>query len=158
MTTRHVYQEQAVSTYLSTAKNLPPSQYWNKNGQGYADIATVGWNQLIVWYGELFPVGGTSASGPVAAGIFSLLNDIRLNQNKPPLGFVNPQLYEWARTNPAAFNDITVGENNDGDIQPPGSSYPTYCEYGFSTAAGWDPVTGLGTPNFSVLSQLVVSL
>jgi len=41
-----------------------------------------------------------------------------------------------------ALNDI-VGGNNPGC----GSK-------GFTAVAGWDPVTGLGTPNFEKLSKL----
>eukprot|EP01096_Ripella_sp_DP13-Kostka_P006556 TRINITY_DN235_c0_g1_i1.p1 TRINITY_DN235_c0_g1~~TRINITY_DN235_c0_g1_i1.p1 ORF type:complete len:811 (-),score=412.50 TRINITY_DN235_c0_g1_i1:70-2334(-) len=156
VTLRHKYQESAVSEYLATAKNLPPTPLWNSSGQGYADIATVGWNQLVVWFGELFPIGGTSASGPVAAGLVALLNDVRLRHNKPPLGFINPLFYQLSATHPEAFNDVTVGSNNDGDIQPPGSPYPTFCPYGFSCNPGWDPVTGLGSPNWQVLSKLIL--
>ena len=155
VTMREKYQEDAVSAYLKTAKNLPPSSLWNSSGQGYADISTVGWNQLVVWFGELFPIGGTSASGPVAAGLLSLLNDIRLRNGKAPLGFVNPLFYELSATHPEAFQDVTVGSNNDGDIQPPGSPYPIFCPYGFTCNPGWDPVTGLGSPNWAVLSTLI---
>ncbi|KAH9073449.1 subtilisin-like protein [Lactarius deliciosus] len=60
------------------------------------------------------------------AGIISLLNDFLLSTGKSPLGFLNPWL----------FNDITSGSN-------PGCGTD-----GFSAIAGWDPVTGLGTPDF----------
>lgn len=41
--------------------------------------------------------GGTSAAAPEWAGVISLLNDLRLNLNLPPLGFVNPRFYAAAR-------------------------------------------------------------
>jgi len=41
--------------------------------------------------------------------------------------------------NPSALNDITIGGNQ-------GCGTP-----GFSSAPGWDPVTGLGTPSFPKL-------
>ena len=44
---------------------------------------------------------------------------------------------------PDAFNDITTGNN-------PGCGTP-----GFNATQGWDPVTGLGTPNFEKLRALV---
>lgn len=47
-------------------------------------------------------VSGTSASTPVVAGIFALVNDKRLAAGKPTLGFLNPFIYK----NPQAFNDI----------------------------------------------------
>jgi hypothetical protein len=42
------------------------------------------------------------------AGIFSLLNDLRLATGKPSLGFINPLIYSAAVT---GFNDITSGSN-----------------------------------------------
>lgn len=48
-------------------------------------------------------IGGTSASGPVAAGLFALINDALLEAGKQPLGFINPSLYRWARDYPDAF-------------------------------------------------------
>lgn len=53
------------------------------------------------------------------------------------------------------FLDVTTGTNNDGDIQPPGSQYPTFCEYGFAAQAGWDPVCFL-IISFILFSLLIV--
>ena len=41
-----------------------------------------------------------------------------------------------------------------------GSSIETAacCEYSFAAAAGWDAVTGLGSPNFQILSNLVLNI
>jgi tripeptidyl-peptidase I len=93
--------------------------------------------------GSTEPVAGTSASSPTIAGIFSLLNDYRISLGKPPLGFLNPILYTNLTT---AFNDITSGSN-------PGCS-----TNGFTTKAGWDPVTGFGTPDFAKLQAIVKNL
>jgi hypothetical protein len=60
-----------------------------------------------------------------AAGIISLLNDFRISQCEPPLGFLNPLLYLSASK---GFNAITSGSN-------PGCGTP-----GFSAMAGWNPV------------------
>lgn len=57
-------------------------------------------------------------------------------------GFVNPTLY----ANPQVLHDITVG-NNSGC----GTS-------GFFAASGWDPVTGLGTPNYPAMLKLFLSM
>ena len=38
----------------------------------------------------------------------ALLNDARLAQGLPPLGFLNPLLYTWGIS---GFNDITEGNN-----------------------------------------------
>ncbi|KAH8993092.1 hypothetical protein EDB86DRAFT_3045606 [Lactarius hatsudake] len=50
-----------------------------------------------------------------------------------PLGFLNPWLYGVGLP---GINDIISGSN-------PGCGTD-----GFSAAVGWDPVTGLGTPDF----------
>lgn len=42
---------------------------------------------------QIWVAGGTSASAPLFAGLLSLFNDFLLQNNKPPLGFVNPLLY-----------------------------------------------------------------
>ena len=108
VTARHAYQDAEVNHFLATSPQLPPSQYFNASGQGYADISTIGWNQLVVWDGAFFPIGGTSASGPVAAGLFALINDALLSAGKKPLGFINPSLYQWAREYPDAFNGTSL--------------------------------------------------
>jgi tripeptidyl-peptidase I len=58
--------------------------------------------------GEIISIGGTSASSPTFAGLVALLNDARLRNGQPPLGFINPLLYSKATH---AFNDITTGNN-----------------------------------------------
>ncbi|QRW08825.1 hypothetical protein RhiLY_07824 [Ceratobasidium sp. AG-Ba] len=81
----------------------------------------------------------TSASSPTFAGVIALVNDYRMSNGKRPLGFLNPWLY----SNSAMLNDITIGNN-------PG------CETdGFSAAVGWDPVTGLGTPDFEQMKGIL---
>ncbi|KAI0683196.1 hypothetical protein BC835DRAFT_1296691, partial [Cytidiella melzeri] len=64
-------------------------------------------------------------------------NDGLISAGRSPLGFLNPFLY----ANPSAFHDITTGSN-------PGCGTD-----GFAAATGWDPVTGLGTPNFAALKK-----
>jgi subtilase family serine protease len=82
--------------------------------------------------------GGTSEGAPAWAGIIADLNQ----RAGHPLGFLNPTLYALGATDllyPAAFRDVTVGDNS----QPP---IP-----GYSAGKGWDAVTGWGTPNLSRL-------
>lgn len=100
-------------------------------------------NMLIRGYAlATYGVGGTSASAPIFAGIVTLLNEARIAAGKGPLGFLNPTLY----ANPDAFNDITIGSN------------PGCGTGGFNATPGWDPVTGLGTPNFPKLKEVFLSL
>ncbi len=83
------------------------------------------------WY----DIGGTSLSAPQWAGLVAITAQIAGHG----LGLINPLLYNLA-SDPATyaddFFDITVGDNHvDGD-----SSF-------YSASTGWDPTTGLGTPN-----------
>ncbi len=59
---------------------------------------------------------------------------------------------------PGSFRDVVVGSNFDGDLEARGSQYATFCPYGFVAAPGWDPVSGLGSPNYAVLKDYVLSL
>ena len=91
-------------------------------------------------------VDGTSCSSPVWAGIAALLNGRRFSQGKGPIGFLNKVLYSAPA---AVFTDITEGNNNCTE---------SCCGTGFQATTGWDPVTGLGTPNFPALASYIDSL
>ncbi|KAH8829183.1 subtilisin-like protein [Flagelloscypha sp. PMI_526] len=135
------YQKDAVEAYV---KALPKGLYkglYNPKGRAYPDVSAQG-DYYRVWYNtNKVHVGGTSASSPAFAGIVALLNDVRLQAGKPPLGFLNPLIYKLKGN---GFNDVTVGNAAGcGTI-------------GFNATEGWDPVTGYGTPDFSLLKELVV--
>eukprot|EP00929_Paragymnodinium_shiwhaense_P011001 TRINITY_DN11619_c0_g1_i1.p1 TRINITY_DN11619_c0_g1~~TRINITY_DN11619_c0_g1_i1.p1 ORF type:complete len:634 (-),score=111.15 TRINITY_DN11619_c0_g1_i1:603-2447(-) len=119
----------------------------SQNGRGVPDVAVNGHAFAIVVGGRWLSVDGTSASAPSFAGMISLLNARRKAAGYTTLGFLNPLLY----ANPDAFNDITVGDNRC-------ASKGTLCCGGYDARVGWDPVTGLGTPDFSQLEQAVSSL
>ncbi|KAN0081424.1 Peptidase S8/S53 domain containing protein [Tylopilus felleus] len=128
------YQESAVSTYLKDYPPAYPSNIWNSTGvsRAYPDISANGANYVVADDGNFTLVYGTSASAPVVGAILTMINDARIAVGKNPIGFINPFIYE----NAWAFNDITNGTN------------PGCGTLGFNTSQGWDPVTGLGTPNF----------
>ena len=82
-------------------------------------------------------IGGTSAAAPQWAAIDALANDA-----DGPLGFLAPRLYQIAANPPAyasAFHDITTGNNSFAGVT------------GYNAAPGWDPATGLGTPDVAHL-------
>jgi subtilase family serine protease len=88
--------------------------------------------------GGWFIVGGTSCSSPQFAGLVAIADQIA----EHGLGQINPTLYKLA-SGPnygSYFYDVTTG-NNQADPSIPG--YPA--------TIGWDPVTGLGTPNAATL-------
>eukprot|EP00009_Paramoeba_aestuarina_P001133 CAMPEP_0201517522 /NCGR_PEP_ID=MMETSP0161_2-20130828/8587_1 /ASSEMBLY_ACC=CAM_ASM_000251 /TAXON_ID=180227 /ORGANISM="Neoparamoeba aestuarina, Strain SoJaBio B1-5/56/2" /LENGTH=616 /DNA_ID=CAMNT_0047915049 /DNA_START=58 /DNA_END=1908 /DNA_ORIENTATION=+ len=141
---RPSYQDDAVTAYLNSGVTLPAQQYWNATNRGYPDVAAVGASVLIIKDGKGIKVGGTSASTPIWGGIISLLNSDRLANNQPSLGFINPLLYQMWAANPKTFQDITVGTNGGGCTN-----------LAFEATTGWDPLTGLGTPNYSEIVQYV---
>jgi subtilase family serine protease len=93
------------------------------------------------WY----DIGGTSLSCPQWAGIVALADQV----NHGGLGLINPGLYKIG-ADPARyandFYDVTTG-NNQLDPSIPG----------YAATTGWDPVTGLGTPNAANLVPDLVS-
>ncbi|CCG82474.1 Putative uncharacterized protein [Taphrina deformans PYCC 5710] len=165
----------------SIPANYTSRALYNESGRAYPDVSTQSWRFAVFNAGSLIEEGGTSASAPTFAGIVALLNDARATAGLPTLGFLNPLLYALQnvtattmtttnatmnatmvidprassivssarssatsrailRTNGSTpFNDITVGSN------------PGCGTNGFPTAPGWDPVTGLGSPNFAAL-------
>lgn len=138
------YQAAAVRGFMAKyAPNYGPHVYNDSgNARGFPDVAAIGLNVATVFNGKTLGVGGTSASCPIVAGIVTLLNEERLKLGKGPIGFLNPTFY----ANPDAFNDITIGSN------------PGCGTGGFNATPGWDPVTGLGTPNFKKLKKVFLSL
>lgn len=137
---RPSYQDAAVKAYLSSAI-LPEKKNFNADGAGFPDIAGQGIGFDVATSGFFYPISGTSAASPSAAGAFALLAQQRLSAGKERLGWLNPFLYSLGATNPGnAFNDVTTGTN-------------THCgeDSGFGAAKGWDPVTGFGTLNYGQL-------
>ncbi|OSC98853.1 family S53 protease [Trametes coccinea BRFM310] len=133
------YQASAVSSFLHALGSTNAGKF-NPAGRAFPDISAQGEDVEIVFQGQFGAVAGTSCSTPIMASIIALLNDQLASEGKPPLGFLNPLLYSTAA---AAFTDIVSGNN-------PGCN-----TNGFPARPGWDPVTGLGTPNFDALRTAV---
>jgi len=134
-------------TVLNYFKDTPPpygADRFNNSmkSRAFPDVAANGVNYIIAVDGNFSLVFGTSCSSPVFGGIVTLINEKRLESGKGPVGFLNPTLYK----NPQVLNDITSGDN-------PGCGTD-----GFTAVKGWDPVTGLGTPNFPKMLDLFLRL
>jgi tripeptidyl-peptidase-1 len=138
------YQKSAVSSYYANHKpTYTATQYNNSQTvRGYPDVSANGANYQVAVDGSISSVYGTSASAPVFGSIITLINEQRINSGKSVVGFINPTLY----ANPSAFNDVVTGGN-----QGCGTN-------GFTAVSGWDPVTGLGTPNYSKLLTVFQNL
>ena len=109
------YQKEAVDTYFATAdaEKMPPASYYNRQGRGYPDLSAVSNHYWVV--NNMVPVPGvlgTSASCPVIAGILAHVNDHRLAADLPPLGFINPLLYQNANI----ITDVVQGYNAGCDL------------------------------------------
>ena len=66
---------------------------------------------MLIYESGALIVDGTSCSAPMFGGVIGLANAARLAAGKAVLGFVNPAIYTVAASTPAAFNDVTMGNN-----------------------------------------------
>lgn len=128
------WQQGRVNAYLAQLGSKYNGMF-NRTGRAYPDVSAQGVDLKIYVNGYVYTVDGTSASSPIFASIIGLINAELLAAGKRPLGFLNP----WMYYNSWAFNDINNGSN-------PGCGTD-----GFPALKGWDPVTGLGSPNYKYL-------
>ncbi|KAJ7330306.1 subtilisin-like protein [Mycena albidolilacea] len=128
------YQAADTAAYLESIGDEYSGMY-NANGRGFPDVAAE-WEVFIVNEGSVTSAGGTSCASPIFASFIALVNDRLIAAGKPVLGFLNPLLYS---TGKGGLDDVTVGQSR-------GCSGSTG---GWNSAAGWDPVSGLGTPDFA---------
>lgn len=150
------WQVDAVDKYLAQPWAQPSTPgYYNSAGRAYPDVATYGSNYFVYLDGSITRESGTSASAPVFSAMVTLWNDLRFAYDMPPMGFVAPFLYYVAESNPEAFNDIVTGDNACSVGRSLEST--NCCSEAFAAAPGWDAVTGLGSPNFQVLANLVLN-
>jgi hypothetical protein len=96
-----------------------------------ADVLT---GVLVYVSGGFYIYGGTSVGSPSWSGAMALIDQAAGHG----LGLITPSLYsilnnpsEYAKT----FHDVTVGDDDP-----------------YQAHAGWDPVTGIGTPNIGELA------
>ncbi|KAK5165797.1 uncharacterized protein LTR77_008720 [Saxophila tyrrhenica] len=163
------YQNAAVQTYLNqeisaeTKKYYRSNGYVDFNGRGFPDISAHSLypDYLTVINGTAQPNGGTSAAAPIVAAIFALLNDARFRAGKPAMGFINPWLYNSAAGK--ALTDITTGAalgcagtDLQNGLKIPGAGIIPFATW--NATVGWDPVTGLGTPDFQALKALALGM
>ena len=117
----------ALPSWQANAGVPKPSS--SSGGRGVPDVAgdaspESGYSVMID--GQQQVVGGTSAVAPLWAGLITLINQSRAGSGQSNVGFANPQLY----ATPGSLRDITSGSNGT-----------------YNAAKGWDPCTGLGSPN-----------
>jgi kumamolisin len=119
--------------------NVPKSVNNNTRvGRGVPDLSAVadpatGYNVRVD--GQNFVIGGTSAVAPLVAGLLLVINQ-KLGRR---VGFIHPKIY----ANPAAFRDITIGDNITVPLK------------GYKAAKGWDACTGLGVADGVKLANIL---
>jgi subtilase family serine protease len=115
----------------NSARGVPDVTY---NGDVYGGVLAV-CSECGAGAGAFFIFGGTSAGSPQWAAITALADQAAGHR----LGFLNPALYAIAGGNhyQQVFNDITTG-NNSWDVSG---------VTGYSAGPGWDPASGLGSPD-----------
>ncbi|MBV8344661.1 MAG: S8/S53 family peptidase [Candidatus Eremiobacteraeota bacterium] len=132
-----------VSDYFSlpswqSKANVPaPPAGFSGGGRGVPDVSgdadpNTGYQILVD--GSSMVAGGTSAVAPLWAALIALMNQ----QRGKNAGFLNASLYAVPGypNNPGPLHDITTGSNGAYDAGP-----------------GWDPCTGLGSPDGTRLSK-----
>ena len=112
------------------------------------DVSIVADNITVFSNGSWNGFAGTSAAAPLWAGFMALANEQAAASGKPRVGFANPALWAIGRggTSPTCFHDITSGNNFN-------STNPNL----YSAVAGYDLVTGWGTPNGKDLIDALVA-
>jgi subtilase family serine protease len=104
-----------------------------------ADPST-GWSTYNA--GNLGEAGGTSAATPFWAASMLLIQQYANSHQAGRIGFADPVLYALAKGGQPypPFHDVTTGSNRY-----------------YAAHAGWDPATGLGSPNVYNLARDVVT-
>jgi subtilase family serine protease len=161
----HIYPrpdyQSGVASVIGTDARGEPDLSWNAAVNGgvlvytsfFPSVNRTGWHIY----------GGTSASSPQVAGLIALANQEQAAANDPPIGFLNPLLYEVGSG--SAFRDIvptTQGTAASGVLQDntlwqydaDGSVSPGPVA-GNPTLTGWDMTTGFGSP---VASDFVAAI
>ncbi|KAJ5889925.1 subtilisin-like protein [Penicillium tannophilum] len=148
------YQKATVEKYFKKANLTYPyysefevdvnttSGLYNRIGRAYPDVAANGARFRAYTDSYDYFYYGSSLASPLFASVLTLINEERIAKGKGPVGFVNPVLY----AHPEVLNDITNGTSAGCDTD------------GFAAIEGWDPATGLGTPNYPKMKKLFLSL
>jgi subtilase family serine protease len=116
-------------------RGVPDVSYNANPGTGYAIYDSVG----VSGYSGWFQVGGTSAATPQWAALIAITNSQRVAARKANLSATGTSVYAVGKSSlGTSFHSVTTGTNG---------SCGTMCD----AFAGYDYVTGLGTPQSKVL-------
>jgi subtilase family serine protease len=112
-----------------------PVHLTSRTSSDVAFVADIDGGVLVYdsFIGGWADVGGTSVGAPNWSAIIAIADQY----HGSGLGLVNALLYGFEGTK--AFHDVTVGSN---------TAYPGT---GYQATTGWDPATGVGSPNVGVI-------
>jgi PKD repeat protein len=120
------------------------------SARGVPDIAAIGGTWFwMVYEGGVTLSAGTSLACPSWTAMIDLLWQYNSTTAKGQ-GMMDYSLYNIAKgTNyDTALHDIVVGNNIEG-TGPPG--------FGYTCTVGWDPVTGIGSPDIAKLAEFLAT-
>jgi subtilase family serine protease len=120
--------------------NLLPGKY--RYVPDVAFLADTRTGAAVYYRGSWIAGGGTSLGAPSWAGIWALIRQDATKAKRVPAA-APKALYDISNS-PAsadAFNDITEGKT-----------------FHYRAVPGWDPLTGLGTPNVARLADAILAL
>jgi subtilase family serine protease len=103
----------------------------------------------VYFQGFVYLFGGTSAGSPQWAAITAIADQKAGHR----LGFINADLYLMARSTSylTSFHDVLIGSNAVTELDS--TATPVFVP-GFAAGHFWDAVTGLGSPNTSMVNKL----
>lgn len=126
--------------YWQTVVSNLPAVGGSTTYRNIPDVALTADNVYVAYGGDgtSEEVGGTSCAAPLWAAFTALVNQQAAAAGNPPVGFINPAIYNLAAgaSYTACFHDVTTGSNV-------WSGSPNL----FYAASGYDLCTGLGSPN-----------
>jgi len=122
-------------------RGVPDVSYDANPGTGYAVYDSIG----ISGYSGWFQVGGTSAGTPQWAALMAIANSLRAAARKASLSSTDSTLYTIAKAGlNSDFHAVTQGTNGT-------------CGSVCTAGAGYDYITGLGTPQASAIIAALVA-
>ena len=136
---RPQWQNSTVTKYLGSIGDQFKGLY-NASGRAYPDLAAQAYRYITWINGTVHTLDGTSCSAPTVASIFSLVNDALIAEDRPPMGWLNPWLYQKGFR---AFTDVVNGSTRGCNGA------------GFSASPGWDAASGFGTPDFEKILEVL---
>lgn len=117
------WQKNVPTVYSKTQRNVPDVSLNADQDTGYS----------IYYDGQWTIYGGTSCAAPLWAAFTARVNQVRVANQKPVIGFANPSFYAIGvgSSYTADFHDVEVGNNLHYSAGP-----------GYDNASGWGSFNG----------------